>query len=106
MVYTGDGSGLLGGHTAHKITGGPHHRANFGRLNWTSYTPTDGWATGVDWAKFGAGPMSADRYRIDGKVKVHVYRPVNGVFTRMAVTGITHRPLVFTAINSGGYWYW
>ncbi len=105
-VYTGDGSALLGGRTGHQVTGGPHRRSNFGRLNWTSYTQTDAWATGVNWAKFGPGPMSADRFHIDEKAKLHVYRPVNGVFTRMTVRGVAHRTLNFNAVHSGDSWYW
>ena len=78
-------------------------------MRWTSYTQTDAYATGVDWAKFGPGPLSIDRFKIDGQVKLHVYRPRAGVFTRLAysaTSGHHHYHGAITARRFGQYWDW
>jgi hypothetical protein len=85
ITVTGDGSSFYGGRTRQGVTGGPHHRANFGRLRWTKYTQTEADATGVDWSKFGPGPLSIDRFHIEGTVKLHFYELENGVFTKLTV---------------------
>jgi hypothetical protein len=86
MTVTGDGSSFFGGRTGHAVTGGPHRRADLGRLRWGSYKQTTATATGVDWSKFGPGPLAADRFRIDATVKLLFSTPTNGIFTRMTVT--------------------
>jgi hypothetical protein len=109
LTTTGDGSGFFGGRTGQKVTGGPHHRANFGRLRWTQYTAKDAYATGVEWAKFGPGPLSIDRFKIFGAVKLHAYRPRSGIFTRLAVSGTYdghHYQGISDAAYSDGNWYW
>jgi hypothetical protein len=109
LTVTGDGSGFFGGRTGQKVTGGPHQRANFGRLRWTQYSATDAYATGVEWGKFGPGPLSTDRFKIDGTVQLHAYRPRSGVFTRLAISGIYgghHYHSTAQATYSDGSWYW
>jgi hypothetical protein len=109
LSFTGDGSGFLGGPTGHKTFGGNGRRItmrDFGRLRWTQYTATDGRAWGVEWGKFGPGPLSADGFKNDGRVRVHVYRPRSGVFTRMTVQYGRRSAMNFKALNSDGYWYW
>jgi hypothetical protein len=85
ITITGDGSSFYGGRTGHRVTGGAHHRPDFGRLRWMQYTQTEADATGVDWSKFGPGPLSIDRFHIEGTVKLHFYDLQDGVFTRLTV---------------------
>jgi hypothetical protein len=85
ITVTGDGSSFFGGPTGHGVTGGSRHRANFGRLRWTKYTQTEADATGVDWSKFGPGPLAADRFHVEGIVRLHFYDLENGVFTKLTV---------------------
>ncbi|MGI8715400.1 MAG: FlgD immunoglobulin-like domain containing protein [Solirubrobacteraceae bacterium] len=109
LTTTGDGSGYYGGRTGQKVTGGPHHRANFGHLAWMHYTATNAYATGVEWAKFGPGPLSIDRFKIFGTVALHAYRPRSGVFTRLEVSGTYaghHFHGISDARYSEGSWYW
>jgi len=83
ITTTGDGSGFYGGRTG-KATEPPHSR-HLGRLNWRSYTSASATATGVEWAKFGPGSVAAERYHIDGTVKLTLSRPINGIFARLVV---------------------
>jgi hypothetical protein len=83
---TGDGSAFLGGRTGHYATGGPHRRANFGRLKWGTYNYNVANATGVYWVKFGPGPLVADAFRIEATAQLHFYNVYNGVFTKLTVT--------------------
>jgi len=85
ITVTGDGSSFYGGRTGRGVTGGPHHRANFGRLSWTKYTQTEADATGVDWSKFGPGSEASEPFHIEGTVKLHFYDLQNGVFTKLTV---------------------
>ena len=88
---TGDGSAFFGGYTGQRVVSG-HTGAGvlklsrLGRLTWTSYSDTGGNAYGVEWSKFGPQATADEALRIDGKVSIHVYRPVNGLFTRMRAT--------------------
>jgi hypothetical protein len=84
--FTGDGSGFFGGRTGHYATGGLHRRANFGRLKWGTYNYTVADATGVDWLKFGPGPLDVDPFRIEATAQLHFYDVYNGVFTKLTVT--------------------
>jgi hypothetical protein len=109
LTFTGDGSSFLGGPTGHRTFGGNGKRItmkDFGRLRWTQYTATDGKASGVVWSKFGPGPLAADGFKNYGRISLHVYRPRNGVFTRMTMQYGRHSATTFTAVNSDGYWYW
>lgn len=83
MTVTGDGSGFFGG------TDGPRivrrsPLSNIGRLRWTKYTATEAWASGGDWGLYGSGCNACDRhFQRDGSVRLHFWRPNQGVFTRL-----------------------
>jgi hypothetical protein len=87
--YTGDGSAILGGFTNHTGLHKSSPLADFGRLHWTSYTASDGRATGADWI---------DNFIPDGaagtfhpfRATIHVFRPRHGIFTRMTLTEQGH----------------
>jgi hypothetical protein len=102
--FTGDGSGYLGGFGGHAFT--KAHPA-FGRLRWTEYNASQGRAWGAMWADQ-CTPDCASGTFTSSKVYVHVYRPRNGVFTRMTLSGdaVGHRSETLRAEQSGGYWEW
>lgn len=87
--YTGDGSAILGGFTRYKRLHKFVPIRRFGRLRWTHYNRRGGRAVGADWI---------DNFIPDGaagtfhpvRVKVHVYRPRHGIFTRMTLTEHGH----------------
>lgn len=82
--YTGDDSAILGGFTRYKRLHKFAPMRRFGRLHWTAYNRHGGRAVGADWI---------DNFIPDGaagtfhpfRVKVHVYRPRHGIFTRMKI---------------------
>ena len=77
ISYTGDGTGFLGGSDGT----GPLHP---GHLRWTSYTTRAGDARGVDWLN-DCDPDCADGTFTAVPVRVHVFRPRSGHFTRMTL---------------------
>ncbi len=112
ITTTGDGSGFYGGRTGH-ATEPPSARATarLGRLKWTNYNRTEANATGVEWAKFGPGATAVERYHVDASLRIHVYRPINGIFTRMAVVQTFYRDATYVHGRhtyhfsvQGGYW--
>lgn len=102
--FTGDGSGYLGGFDGHPFT--KAHPA-YGRLRWTEYDAGEGRAWGAMWADNCNPDCATGTFTVYGKVYVHVYRPRNGVFTRMTVSGPAFRPSrTFDARHAYGYWQW
>ena len=81
--WTGDGTGYLGGFSGHSSLRRPFPLSDFGRLRWTTYSATQGYAWGADWLNNGI-PDDASGTFTPTKVNVHVYRPRNGIFTRLA----------------------
>jgi hypothetical protein len=119
LTISGDGSWFFGGRTGHRLE--PRNLKRIGRLHWTQYTATTASATGEVWGLYGRGSFSADRqFEAEGTVSLHLYRPVNGVFTRMSVRlgrstyraadGQTFHDRASTstvnATQSDGDWYW
>jgi hypothetical protein len=78
IVYTGDGTGILGGfdRKAH----GP-----FGRLNWSSWTATRALGSGAVWLD-NCDPSCAGGKFSPYAVKLQAFRPVGGHFTRLTFT--------------------
>ncbi len=99
--YTGDGSAILGGFTRYRRLHKSSPLVDFGRLHWTVYNGREGRAVGADWV---------DDFVPDGatgtfhpiRVKVHVYRPRRGIFTRMTITEQGH---TFTFDAHGHNWF-
>ncbi|MDQ6745823.1 MAG: hypothetical protein M3Z27_07415 [Actinomycetota bacterium] len=104
--WTGDGSGFLGGftrrHSFHKYSRGGI--ANFGRLHWTTYNGKEGRAWGAVWIDDFIPDGASGTFRAS-KVTVHVYRPRDGVFTRLEFRYGHHR-VTLSAVHSGAYWHW
>jgi hypothetical protein len=78
-----DGSLYFGGRTGHYATG--PDRPNLGHLKWGTYNYNVADATGVEWVRFGHGPLETDAFRIDATVSLHFYDVVNGGFTKLTV---------------------
>jgi hypothetical protein len=78
IVYTGDGSGVLGGFDG---TGSAHP----GRLIWSSWTTTRAQGSGAVWLD-DCTPDCADGKFTPHAVKVNAFRPINGHFTRLTLT--------------------
>jgi hypothetical protein len=78
IVYTGDGTGILGGfdRKAH----GP-----FGRLTWSSWSATRALGSGAVWLDDCNPSCAAGRFS-PYAVKVQAFRPVGGHFTRLTFT--------------------
>ena len=103
--WTGDGSGWLGGSSGRSSTFSYH---DIGRLHWTQYNATGGRAFGVVWAKPAPNcHLSNAQCPLvpEGKTGVHVYRPRDGVFTRMTFK-IGRHVITLDATNNGGFWQW
>jgi hypothetical protein len=88
LTVSADGSEYFGGATGHRFAARRRSLRDLGRLHWTQYGARSARATGVIWGLYGPGPFSADRkFEREGKVRLHAYRPLRGVFTRLAYSG-------------------
>lgn len=77
IAYTGDSTGFVGGVDG---TGWAHP----GRLRWTAYGPRQGRATGVVWLDDCEPSCAAGTFTAH-PVKVHVFAPRSGRFTRLTL---------------------
>lgn len=77
IVYTGDGSGILGGFDGGKGNG-------FGHLKWTHWTTGSAFGHGADWVN-GCRPDCADGTYTAHSATVNAFRPRGGRFTRLTV---------------------
>ena len=77
IEYTGDGTAILGGTDG----SGPRHP---GHLDWTTYNRRQGRAKGVDWIN-DCEPSCAEGHFDRVPVRVHVFRPRHGRFTRLTL---------------------
>ncbi len=78
MVYTGDGSGILGGFNGK----GPYRR--FGRLRWSIWNQRQAIGSGAVWLD-DCEPDCATGTFHPYAVKVHVFDPEHGHFTRLTL---------------------
>ena len=103
--FTGDGSGYLGGFDGHPF---PKAHPAYGRLRWTEYNANEGRAWGAEWADKCNPDCASGTFFTAGKIYVHVYRPRNGVFTRMTLSGADfgRRSVTIAAHQSYGAWTW
>lgn len=76
VIYTGDGSGILGGPRGRK------HR--FGRLTWHHWTQQSGFATGVAWLDNCTPSCAQGTFEPFG-ARVNVFRVRHGHFTRLTI---------------------
>jgi hypothetical protein len=77
ILYTGDGSGRLGGFDG---KGAAHP----GRLRWASWTPTQATGSGAVWLD-SCTPSCAQGTFTAHAVEVRAFRPVRGRFTRLTL---------------------
>lgn len=78
IIYTGDGSGVLGGFTGH----GPFRR--FGQLRWPSWTDTQARGSGAAWLD-NCTPNCAEGTFHPYAAQVRVFAPHDGHFTRLTL---------------------
>jgi hypothetical protein len=78
IVYTGDGSGVLGGFTG----SGPFPR--FGSLKWSNWTRSQALGSGAVWLD-DCEPSCAGGEFAPYAVKVHAFDPRAGHFTRLTL---------------------
>lgn len=85
IVYTGDGSGVLGGFNG----SGARHALHPGRLSWTTWTTKHAVASGAVWLD-DCTPDCARGTFTARPAKVVAFRPVKGHFTRLTLTYNDH----------------
>ena len=73
---------ILGG----RLRSNVHRRGGFGRLRWTTYGHTEAVASGIAWGRFSPGRYNLVAYVAQATVKLRLYDPVDGVFTRLTYT--------------------
>jgi hypothetical protein len=95
IIYTGDGSGALGGFDGGKGKG-------FGHLTWTRWTTGSAFGHGADWID-DCRPDCADGTFTAHRATVNAFRPSAGRFTRLTISSsyagkplISHMKLVKT----------
>jgi hypothetical protein len=87
IVYTGDGSGVLGGFDGGRGKG-------FGHLRWTRWTTGSAFGHGADWID-DCRPDCADGTFTAHAATVNAFRPRDGRFTRLTMTSSYRgKPLV------------
>lgn len=79
VIYTGDGSGVLGGFDGNAKSG------DFGHLSWSSWTTRAAGGTGAVWLD-NCAPSCAEGTFSPYAVKVRAFAPHNGYFTRMTLS--------------------
>lgn len=110
IVYTGDGSGILAGR------GTRSRHPKFGRLQWTTWTATEGKASGADWVN-NCVPFCAAGTFTSYPVNLRVFRPRvmagHRIFTRMQVTytgkrprGVHTRVQIWKVSDGHGQYFW
>jgi hypothetical protein len=87
IVYTGDGSGILGGFDGGRGEG-------FGHLRWTKWTAGSAFGHGADWIN-DCRPDCADGTYTAHAATVNAFRPRGDRFTRLTVkSSYRGKPLV------------
>jgi hypothetical protein len=97
IIYTGDGSGILGGLDGGKGKG-------FGHLTWTRWTTGSAFGHGADWID-DCRPDCADGTFAAHKATVNAFRPRGGRFTRLTIrSSYRGKPLVsnMKLVQTGG----
>lgn len=79
ILYTGDGSGELGGFD------GTGKNGDVGHLRWSSWTRKRAFGTGAVWLDDCTPNCAAGRFSPHA-VKVRVFRPIGVVFTRLTLS--------------------
>jgi hypothetical protein len=88
IIYTGDGSGILGGFDGGRGKG-------FGHLQWTKWTTGSAFGHGADWID-DCRPDCADGTFTPHAATVNAFRPRGGRFTRLTVkSSYRRKPLVY-----------
>jgi hypothetical protein len=87
IIYTGDGSGILGGFDGGRGKG-------FGHLTWTRWTTGSAFGHGADWID-ACRPDCADGTYTAHAATLNAFRPRGGRFTRLTVrSSYQGKPLV------------
>jgi hypothetical protein len=104
VVVSPTGALVLAGYRSKGIRG---RLSRYGRLRWTRWTVTDGWATGGLWQD-DCRPACVNGTFHAVKARVHVYRQnfLWSMFTRMTVYPARERSFTLRAYDRQGIWYW
>jgi hypothetical protein len=102
-----DGSGFVAGNGSggsyNYVT--DHQRSE---LTWTTWNATQGRAWGMEWIDYGIPCIACAPFKTY-KATVHVWDPIEGVFTQMTINS-RHRSYTFDALgqdeNGKLDWYW
>jgi hypothetical protein len=97
IIYTGDGTGILGGFDGGKGKG-------FGHLTWTRWTTGSAFGHGADWID-DCRPDCAQGTYTAHKATVNAFRPSGGRFTRLTISSSYRgKPLVshMKLVKNGG----
>jgi hypothetical protein len=87
IVYTGDGSGILGGFDGSRGRG-------FGHISWTHWSRGSAFGHGADWID-DCRPDCADGTYTAHSATANAFRPRSGHFTRLTIkSSYRGRPLV------------
>lgn len=109
--FTGDGSAYLGGFARARSHSARTRGYGLwaGRLHWTTWNASEGRAYGADWIDNGM-PDTATGTLYPYRVSVHVYRPRDGIFTRMTIVqhvqGIPTTSTFYPAHVNGPFYGW
>ena len=100
ILYTGDGSGVLGGFD------GTGNNGSDGHLKWSKWTQTQALGSGAVWLNNCTPSCAAGRFAPHA-VTVRAFRPSGGVFTRLTVTYVYAGKNVVdrrTLEKTNGFW--
>lgn len=79
IIYTGDGSGILGGFD------GSGHSGRFGHLHWSSWTTSQALGSGAVWLDDCTPDCAGGTFHAV-RVELRAFRPSGPVFTRLTLT--------------------
>ena len=79
IIYTGDGSGILGGFD------GSGHGGQFGHLHWSSWTTSQALGSGAVWLDDCTPDCAGGTFHAV-PAKLRAFRPSGPIFTRLTIT--------------------
>jgi Putative Ig domain len=104
VMISPTGAFFLAGYSSKRIRG---RLPRYGRLRWTKWTATDGWATGGLWMDNCTPDCASGTYHaVRASVHVYLQNFLWSMFTRMTVYPARQRSFTLRAYQRKGVWYW